>query len=75
VNPRATRNAACVASVPELTKRIFRIEGTSARTFSARTLSRAVGAPKLVPSAAACWMASRMRGWAWPASSGPQEST
>ena len=75
VNPRATRNAACVASVPELTKRSFFIEGTSARTISARALSRAVGAPKLVPSAAACWMAARIFGCACPARSGPQEST
>ena len=74
VNPRATRSACEVASVPELTKRIRAIDGTSARTFSASTLSRTVGAPKLVPSAAASAMACTMRGCAWPAKSGPQES-
>ena len=74
VNARATRSADCVASVPELTKRSFRSEGTSARTFSASTFSRAVGAPKLVPSAAASAMALTMAGCACPARSGPQES-
>ncbi len=75
VKPREMRRALCVASVPLETKRILFIDGSSARTFSASTLSRAVGAPKLVPSCAAWWMASTMRGCACPASSGPHEST
>ena len=75
VKPRATRSADCVASVPELTKRSFCIDGTSACTFSPSTLSRAVGTPKVVPSAAASWIACTIFGCACPARSGPQEST
>ena len=53
-----------VASVPEETKRIRFIEGTSARTFSARSDSRGLGAPKLVPCAAASATARTISGCA-----------
>ena len=42
-----------VASVPEFTKRNNSMEGYAAFTSSANSVSRAVGAPKLVPRAAA----------------------
>jgi len=74
-NPRATRIADAVASVPLEQKRIFSIEGTSAFTFSASTDSRGEGAPNEVPSAVASVMALTMSGWACPASSGPHEQT
>ena len=51
-----------VASVPELTKRSFSIEGTAATTSSARSASAAVEAPKLVPRSAARWIASTTAG-------------
>jgi hypothetical protein len=52
VNPRASRIALIVASVPELTRRTC---STAVRRTisSARSTSPAVGVPKLVPSAAA----------------------
>ena len=75
MNPRATRSAAAVASVPEETNRIRFIDGTKARTFSARSDSRGLGAPKLVPCAAASAIARTISGCACPARSGPQLST
>ena len=49
MNPRATRSALMVASVPELTRRTISMEGTHSRISSASSTSRSVGAPKLVP--------------------------
>ena len=49
MNPRATRSALMVASVPELTSRTISIEGNISRTVSASSISCSVGAPKLVP--------------------------
>ena len=64
-----------VASVPELTKRTISIDGKVAVTRSASRTSSWVGAPKLVPRAAASPMAARTAGCAWPRISGPQERT
>jgi hypothetical protein len=73
VAPRASRTADIVASVPEETKRTFRIDGTAATTASAISLSRSVGAPKLVPSSRARVTSARTVGWPWPRIIGPQE--
>ena len=59
VKPRARRMALIVASVPELTSRTFSIDGTASMISSASSLSASVGAPKLVPRAAASCTASR----------------
>ena len=59
VYARARRIADIVASVPELTKRTFCMEGTAASTNSARSASDGVEAPKLVPLQAALTIASR----------------
>jgi len=63
------------ASVPELTMRTISIPGMAATTASARATSAGQGAPKLVPRAAASWMARVTAGWAWPSSIGPQDMT
>ncbi len=39
-----------VASVPEFTSRTISIDGTASRIASASSISRSVGAPKLVPT-------------------------
>jgi len=64
-----------VASVPELTSRTFSIDGTAVQIASAKRTSRSVGAPKLVPPAAASWIAASTSSCAWPRMSGPQEPT
>ena len=63
--------AVIVASVPEFTRRTISTDGTRSQIASARRVSRGVGAPKLEPSAAACWMASTTTGWACPAITAP----
>ncbi len=73
VKARATRIADMVASVPELTKRSFSIDGTAEITISASSPSVGVDAPKLAPLAAARCIASTTGGWAWPRIIGPQE--
>ena len=60
-----------VASVPELTMRTISMEGTNSHTNLASVTSAEVGAPKLVPLAAAACTASVTTGWAWPNSNGP----
>ena len=61
MNPRASRRALIVASVPELTSRTLSIEGTARMISSASSLSASVGAPKLVPRSAACLIGGRRR--------------
>jgi hypothetical protein len=73
VAARANRMALMVASVPELTKRIFSMAGKHAVTRSARSASVAVDAPKLAEFRAALSMASTTGGKAWPRIIGPQE--
>ena len=63
------------ASVPELVKRTSSIDGTSARTASAISISRRVGAPKLVPCFAARPSAASSPFGAWPWMSGPHDIT
>ena len=63
------------ASVPLEQSRTFSIDGIAAHSASANSTSRSVGAPKLVPSAAARWIASITAGCACPSSIGPQEPT
>ena len=49
--------------------------GTRRVTSSASSTSPAVGAPKVVPSAAASVTAATISGWACPWMSGPHEQT
>ena len=50
-------------------------DGTRATTASASSISPSVGAPKLVPPAAAARTAATTAGCACPATSAPQEHT
>ncbi len=75
VNARASRTALIVASVPDETNRTMSIVGTAAATCCASCSSSSVGAPNVVPCAAASCTAATTAGWAWPAISGPHEST
>ncbi len=50
-------------------------DGMRAQTSSASSTSPAVGAPNVVPRAAASLTASSTSGWAWPWISGPHEHT
>ena len=66
VAARATRSALIAASVPELVNRTSSMDGTNSRTASAISISRRVGAPKLVPSLAARASAESRPLGAWP---------
>ncbi len=59
------------ASVPEDTRRTCSQPGTRAQIASANRTSPGVGAPKVVPRAAAFVMAPVTTGWAWPSSTAP----
>ena len=63
------------ASVPDETSRTFSTDGTASTISSARSTSRSVGVPKVVPSAAASCTASTISGSAWPKTSGPHDMT
>ena len=67
--------AVIAASVPELTRRTISIDGNAAASVSASSTSRAVGAPKLVPSRIVAWIAVSTFGCACPRIIGPQEPT
>ncbi len=64
-----------VASVPDDTSRRRSIDGTIDCTISPNSVSRGVGAPNVVPSAAVCTMAAMTSGSAWPRISGPHDAT
>ena len=66
VNPRASRMADIVASVPLLHMRTFWIDGTNFTMSSAISTSYGFGVPKDVPFSSAVAMAAMMRGWLWP---------
>jgi hypothetical protein len=53
--------------------RTISAEGTRSTTSAASSTSASVGAPKLVPAAAAALTADTTSGCAWPAISGPQD--
>ena len=72
---RASRSALIEASVPEEVIRIISADGTRSTTLAARSTSASVGAPKLVPAAAAALTAATTSGCAWPAISGPHDMT
>ena len=55
--------------------RIIAADGTRSATSAARSTSASVGAPKLVPAAAAALTDATTSGCAWPAMSGPQDMT
>ncbi len=55
--------------------RTISTEGTRSTISAARSTSPSVGAPKLVPRAAAAPTAAITSGWAWPSTSGPHELT
>ena len=63
------------ASVPEEVIRTISADGMRAVISPASSTSASVGAPKLVPAAAAAWTADTTSGCAWPAISGPQDMT
>ena len=63
------------ASVPDEVMRIISAEGIRSTTSAASSTSASVGAPKLVPAAAATSTAATTSGWAWPAISGPHDIT
>ena len=75
MNPRASRTALIVASVPDDTKRTISSDGTAPTASAASSTSSAVGIPKDVPRCAARPTASTTAGCAWPAISGPHDST
>ncbi len=74
MNPRASRSADIVASVPELTSRTF---STGAREISssASSTSPGVTVPNEVPSASAAAVALVTAGCACPRIIGPHEHT
>ena len=59
------------ASVPEETSRTCSQPGTRPQMASASRTSPGVGAPNVVPRAAAAATASVTTGWAWPSSTAP----
>ncbi len=69
--PRATRTALMAASVPEETRRTCSQPATRAQMASARSTSPSVGAPNVVPAAAASDTALTTRGSAWPRMEAP----
>ena len=73
--PGEPHRADIVASVPELVMRTISTLAKRSITSAASSTSPAVGAPKLVPRAAAVLTASTTTGSAWPRISGPQEET
>jgi hypothetical protein len=75
VNPRASRMALIVASVPELTMRTSSIDGTSSMIRRATMVSISVGAPNDRPFTAVCCTARITAGSACPRIMGPQEPT
>ena len=72
---RASRTTLIAASVPEEVMRSTSTAGMRAHTSSASSTSPAVGAPNVVPRAAAFTTAARMSGCACPWISGPHEHT
>ena len=66
VTARASRIALIDASVPDEVMRTISADGTRSTTSAASSTSASVGAPKLVPAAAAAVTASTTSGWAWP---------
>ncbi len=66
VNPRASRTAVLVASVPEFIRRTRSQLGTRPLISCASSSSPGVGAPYDVPPAAAVVMAAVTEGWACP---------
>ena len=75
VAARARRIALIAASVPEEVIRIISTAGIRAHHLSASSTSPSVGAPNVVPRAAAALTAATTAGCAWPRISGPQEQT
>ena len=75
MNPRASRSALMVASVPEETMRTMSIDGTASTTAFAMRTSSSVGAPKLVPRPSCARTASSTTSGAWPRIIGPQDIT
>ena len=67
--------AVIAASVPEEVMRSMSTASMRRPTSTASSTSPGVGAPKLVPFAAAASIAPSTRGWACPWMSGPHEHT
>ena len=75
MHPRARRIALIAASVPLDTSRTISTEGIAATIRSASSTSSSVGAPNVVPRAAAARAASTISGRAWPNRSAPHDCT
>lgn len=75
VNPRASRMADMVASVPLLTSRTCSSGSIRPTISSARATSPSPGVPKEVPRATASCTAAITSGWECPRIMGPQEQT
>ena len=75
VAARASRTAAIVASVPELTRRTISMDGTRRAIASAMSTSSAVGAPNASPDASCRSIAAITAGGRWPRIIGPQAPT
>ena len=75
MNARASRIADIAASVPDETSRTSSIVGKASLISSASSTSRSVGAPNVVPAAAASRTASIVSGSACPKMSGPHDCT
>ena len=75
VAARASLMALIEASVPDEVIRTISADGTRSTISAASSTSASVGAPKLVPAAAAAVTAETTSGCAWPAISGPQDIT
>ena len=70
-----SRSTLIDASVPEEVMRTISADSTRCTTSAASSTSATVGAPKLVPAAAAARTAETTSGCACPAISGPQDMT
>ncbi len=75
MNPRASRIALIVASVPLETSRTCSTGATRETISSASSTSFSVGVPNEKPRSAAVRTASSTSGWACPRIIGPQEHT
>ncbi|CAM5304096.1 hypothetical protein SALBM311S_11518 [Streptomyces alboniger] len=75
MNPRASRMADMVASVPLDTSRTCSRGSTRSTIASPRATSPSPGVPKDVPRETASWTAAMTSGCACPRIMGPQEQT
>lgn len=73
MNPRASRIADIVASVPEEVMRTFFTDGTQSQIVRAISTSNMLGMPKEIPLFATSWIVLVMAMGACPRMFGPHE--